>query len=273
MPARRCPRPAISIRSNGGWTFGSPSVLMMFYRAPGKLAGELAEMAECACRTTIRSPTVTVRARRPSCAPRPPLLQGRFTDAHIALESAYAQIEGNGQENMALCCDFSRSAYGSRCTRRSGHRSFAERRTELLRHHATPRGSTSGTPSPAPTATPCRGEMEQIPEVFAEHRLASVSILAPGRPMIEMIENQVYLAQGAYAKVIGRSEGLLALCEGCTTRSSRCVRLQTASALAAGPKRGKDRTGRSRAFCSAARSSVRSAMTSPVTCMVLADHG
>ena len=32
--------------------------------------------------------------------------------------------------------------------------------------------------------------------------------------MIEMIENQVYLAQGAYAKVIGRSEGLLALCEG-----------------------------------------------------------
>ena len=32
--------------------------------------------------------------------------------------------------------------------------------------------------------------------------------------MVEMIENQVYLAQGSYAKVIGRSEGLLALCEG-----------------------------------------------------------
>ena len=30
--------------------------------------------------------------------------------------------------------------------------------------------------------------------------------------MIEMVENQVYLAQGAYAKVIGRSEGLLAAC-------------------------------------------------------------
>ncbi len=35
-----------------------------------------------------------------------PLMQGRFTDAQIALERAYAQIEGNGQENMALCCDF-----------------------------------------------------------------------------------------------------------------------------------------------------------------------
>ena len=32
--------------------------------------------------------------------------------------------------------------------------------------------------------------------------------------MIEMIENQVYLAQGAYAKVIGRGEGMLAVCGG-----------------------------------------------------------
>ena len=31
---------------------------------------------------------------------------------------------------------------------------------------------------------------------------------------MEMIENQVYLAQGAYARVIGGSEGLLALCRG-----------------------------------------------------------
>ena len=40
-------RQAISIRSDGGWTFGAPSVLMMFYRAPGELESELAEMDEC----------------------------------------------------------------------------------------------------------------------------------------------------------------------------------------------------------------------------------
>lgn len=40
-------RPAISIHKSGGWTFGSPSVLMMFYRAPGELQSELAEMDEC----------------------------------------------------------------------------------------------------------------------------------------------------------------------------------------------------------------------------------
>ena len=40
-------RPAISIRSDGGWTFGSPSVLMMFHRTAGALESELAEMDEC----------------------------------------------------------------------------------------------------------------------------------------------------------------------------------------------------------------------------------
>ena len=35
--------PAISIQNSGGWTFGSPSVLMMFHRQPGQLDRELAE--------------------------------------------------------------------------------------------------------------------------------------------------------------------------------------------------------------------------------------
>ena len=171
-------RPAISIRSSGGWTFGSPSVLMMFYRAPGELAGELAE--------------------------------------------------GNGQENMALCCDFLAQRL-SRYAEVGPHRSFAERRAELLRHHNASWLNLWNAVSAYCHAL--SGEMEQIPEVFAEHRLASVSILAPGRPMIEMIENQVYLAQGAYAKVIGRSEGLLALCEGMHyALVALHVRLQTASA-------------------------------------------
>ena len=43
----RMTRPAISIRSSGGWTFGSPSVLMMFHRTPGGLAREQAEMDAC----------------------------------------------------------------------------------------------------------------------------------------------------------------------------------------------------------------------------------
>ena len=45
-----------------------------------------------------------------------------------------------------------------------------------------------------------------FPSLFRDHMLYQVNFLAPGRPMMEMIENQVYLAQGEYIKVIGKSD-------------------------------------------------------------------
>ena len=45
--SRQMSRPAVTLRNSGSWTFGSPSVLMMYYRAPGELGKELAEMYEC----------------------------------------------------------------------------------------------------------------------------------------------------------------------------------------------------------------------------------
>lgn len=62
-------RKAISIQSGGGWTFGSPSVLMMFYRAPASCRASLPRWTS-ACRTIIKSPAITVRVPRPSCVPR-----------------------------------------------------------------------------------------------------------------------------------------------------------------------------------------------------------
>ena len=50
---------------------------------------------------------------------------------------------------------------------------------------------------------------EKIPALFKDHMLSTVSFLSPCRPMMEMIENQVFLSQKMYAKVIGRSETLL----------------------------------------------------------------
>ena len=203
-------RQAISIRSDGGWTFGSPSVLMMFYRAPGELESELREMDECMphyYKITGNHGQGAERIMRAEAA----YMQGRFTDAHIALESAYARIEGNGQENIVLCCDF----LARRLSLHAGVQqrcSFDERYAALLRrHNAAWINIWSAT---AAYYYALRGETERIPEIFAQHRLASLQILAPGRPMFEMIENQVYLAQGAYAKVIGRSAELLAVCEG-----------------------------------------------------------
>ncbi|MCI6023771.1 MAG: LuxR C-terminal-related transcriptional regulator, partial [Oscillospiraceae bacterium] len=211
--SRQMSRPAISIQSNGGWTFGSPSVLMMFYRGAGELESELAEMDECMphyYKITNGHGQGAEKIMRAEAA----FAQGRFTDAHIELESAYAQIEGNGQENMALCCDFLawRLSLYTEYTDAALPLAFEERRVELLRHHNVSWINLLNAALAYYYAL--LGEAEKTPAVFSKHRLSEVNILAPGRPMIEMIENQVYLAQGAYAKVIGRGEGMLAVCGG-----------------------------------------------------------
>ena len=203
-------RPAISIRNEGGWTFGSPSVLMMFHREPGQLNKELAEMDECMphyYKITNGHGQGAERIMRAEAA----FLQGRFDDAQIALESAYSNIEGNGQMNMALCCDFLAWRLSPH-TDFTPRYTFAQRRTVLLQQHNVDWLNI--------LAATCAyyyallGEPEKIPEVFRAHALHTVNFLAPGKPMMELIENQVYLAQGAYAKVIARGEGLLTLCQG-----------------------------------------------------------
>ena len=225
----RMTRTAISIRKSGGWTFGSPSVLMMFYREPGALEGELAEMDECMphyYKITDGHGQGAETIMRGEAA----FLQGRFTDAQIELERAYAQIEGNGQENMALCCDFLARRLSlhtdvkPRCT-------FTQRYEDLLRHHNLAWLNIWSATSAYYHAL--LGQTEHIPELFREHRLSTVGILAPGKPMMEMIENQVYLAQGAYARVIGRSAPQLAVCEAMHyALPAMHVRIQTAAAYA-----------------------------------------
>ena len=242
-------RPAISIRSDGGWTFGSPSVLMMFHRTAGALESELAEMDECMPHY-YKITGGHGRGAERIMAAEAAYMQGRFTDAHIALESAYAQIEGNGQVNMALCCDFLawrlalHTDAALRCTPEA-------RRAELLRQHNAGWLQLWNTVSAYCHAV--RGETERIPVVFARHRLAEVNTLAPGRPMVEMIENQVYLAQGSYAKVIGRGAELLAVCGGMHyALVALHLRIQTAAAYAQLGKREEARAWLAEALADAA---------------------
>lgn len=202
-------RPAISIQNNGGWTFGSPSVLMMFYRAPGELQSELNEMDECMphyYKITGNHGQGAETLMRAEAA----YMQGHFTDAHIALESAYEQIEGNGQENMALCCDFLMRRLSLYVDVEQRY-SFHERYVTLLRHHDSSCLNIWNATSAYYHAL--QNKTDKIPEIFSKHHLSNINMLAPGKPMMEMIENQVYLAQNAYAKVIGRSTKLLTLCE------------------------------------------------------------
>lgn len=221
-------RPAISIQKSGGWTFGSPSVLMMFYRAPGELQAELSEMDECMphyYKITDGHGQGAEKIMRAEAS----FLQGRFTDAHIELENAYARIEGNGQQNMVLCCDFLAwrlSIYADMEPRVS----FEDQRAALQRQHNAAWINIWSATSAYYHAL--LGQPEKMPSIFAEHQLGTINFLAPGKPMMEMIENQVYLAQGAYARVIGRCERLFAVCEAMHyALVALHIRIQTAAAF------------------------------------------
>ena len=130
---------------------------------------------------------------------------------------------------MALCCDFLawRLALAKEM---KPHCSLERRRTELLRHHnAAWLNIWSGISA---YYYALLGESEKIPPIFGEHRLSDINMLAPGRQML--IENQVYLAQENYAKVIGRSDGQLSVCEGMHYRLVALhIRIQTAAAYEA----------------------------------------
>ena len=222
---------------------------MMFYRAPGELQSELSEMDECMphyYKITGSHGQGAETIMRAEAA----FMQGRFTDAHIALERAYAQIEGNGQENMALCCDFLLRRLSLHADVEPRY-TFEERYAALLRHHDAAWINIWSATSAYYHAL--RGETDRIPAIFSQHRLSGINMLAPGKPMMEMIENQVYLAQGACAKVAGRGAELLAVCEGMHyALVALHIRIQTAAAYERLGKAGEAREWLVGALCAAA---------------------
>ena len=201
---------AVSIQSRGSWTFGSPSVLMMFHRTPGQLSRELAEMDDCMPHYYKITGGHGMGAQR-IMEGEAALAQGRLNDAAIALERARADIRGSGQENMALCCDFLEMRMAL-AAGKAPETDLRRRREQLLgRHNAM---WLHIFDSSSAWCLALLGQEESIPSLFREHRLDTVNFLGPCVPMMRMIENQVFLAQGAYARVIGGSDKLLALCRG-----------------------------------------------------------
>ena len=203
-------RAAVSIRNEGSWTFGSPSVLMMFHREHGSLSKELEEMNGCMPHYYKITDGHGLGAELVMSA-EAAFMQGRFADAQIMLERAYARIEENGQENIGLCCDFLARRL-SVCYDTEERYTLEQKRKELTAKHDMMWLNILNSTSAYYYAL--LGQTRHIPPLFAEHALSAVNLLEPCKPMMELIENQVYLAQGAYAKVIGRSERLLGMCTG-----------------------------------------------------------
>ena len=222
-------RPAVTIQAGSSWTFGSPSVLMMYYRAPGELQKETHEMHECMPHYYRITNGHGLGAELVMDA-EASFMQGKLHEAEIGLARARAAIAGSGQENMALCCDF----LELRLLRSGGRRRLdvkARAEALLARHDVV---LLNMFESILAYYYALLQEPEKIPDVFRLHRLDTVNYFAPGKPMMELIENQVYLAQGEFPRVIGRSEPLLSGCESLHyALVALHIRLQTASAYEA----------------------------------------
>lgn len=135
-------------------------------------------------------------------------LQGAWEKAAVLLERARA--DAAGQENMTLCCDFLALRLALCGKGKEGY-DFAAKRAALLQKHDGVQVHL--LESIAAYFYALQGRPEQAPELFREHKLAEVSFFGPSRPMMSLIEQQVWLAQGEYVKVIAHSEGLLRRCE------------------------------------------------------------
>lgn len=227
--SRQMSRPAVTIQAGSSWTFGSPSVLMMYYRAPGELQKETHEMHECMPHYYRITNGHGLGAELVMDA-EASFMQGKLREAEIGLARARAAIVGSGQENMALCCDFLElRLLGSGGRRRLDVKARAE--ALLARHDVV---LLNMFESILAYYYALLQEAEKIPDVFRLHRLDTVNYFAPGKPMMELIENQVYLAQGEFPRVIGRSEPLLSGCESLHyALVALHIRLQTASAYEA----------------------------------------
>ena len=227
--SRQMSRPAVTIQAGSSWTFGSPSVLMMYYRAPGELQKETHEMHECMPHYYRITNGHGLGAELVMDA-EASFMQGKLHEAEIGLARARAAIAGSGQENMALCCDFLElRLLGSGGRRRLDVKARAE--ALLARHDVV---LLNMFESILAYYYALLQEAEKIPDVIRLHRLDTVNYFAPGKPMMELIENQVYLAQGEFPRVIGRSEPLLSGCESLHyALVALHIRLQTASAYEA----------------------------------------
>ncbi len=209
--SRLMTRPAVSIQKTGSWTFSSPSVLMMYHRESGMLDSEMNEMNQCMPHYYQLTDGHGIGAEQIMEA-EALFNRGRFDDAHIMLEKARATVTGTGQHYIALCCDLLalRLAYFGRLPRQEN---WYDHKLELFKTLHDPMLFTvlDGCSAYAHALT-C--EYDRIPRWIREGKLNDANLLAPGRPMYEVIYNQVLLLQKQYAKVLGREEALLGACRG-----------------------------------------------------------
>lgn len=204
-------RSAISIESRGSYTFGSPSVLMMFHREPGQMNMEL--------ETMIKSmPYYNQLSQRQGLGAELIMeaevfyLRGQFMDAQISLEKARQAALSVEQQYILLCCDF----LTLRMTLQGVFpydREWNPGKSLKAKPEMDSLFLTAIDGCNAYFQGLC-GAVDSVPVWIADGKLQEMNLLQPAMPMYELIHNQILLAKGRYVELIGKSERQLRSCIG-----------------------------------------------------------
>ena len=202
-------RQAISIQKHGSWTFGSPSVLMMFHREAGKMNDELQVMQESMPYYNRITDDQGIGAEYVMEA-EVRYCRGEFVDAHIALEKARTAAKSKGQQYIMLCCDFLALRMTLCGIFRHDKQWYETKRCEL-KQYLDPMLLTVLDGCYAYFCALIK-KTKSIPEWILNGDLNNTNLLHPARPMYEIIFNQILLAEGDFVRLLGRGEELLKLC-------------------------------------------------------------
>lgn len=193
--------PSVFMDTKDSWTFGSPSVLYMFYRESGKLETEVQEMKEAMpyyYQLTNGHGTGAEHLMEAEWH----FNKGDFENAEIAVHKTLYQSGSALQPNMVMCAHFLQA----RLTLMKGdyayvldlfkkiHEEIEENKLYTLIHTID---MCTGF------VNACLQQNDKIPEWLAEGDFNSNRLFFPARAFFNIIYGRVLLIRGEYLKLLG----------------------------------------------------------------------
>ncbi len=196
-------KPSGFMDTTGSWTFGSPSVLYMFYRESGMLEQEIRDMKEAMPYYYKLTDGHGTGAEYLMEAEQH-FNRGDVESAKIAVHRALYLAEEAKQPNMLLCAFFLQA----RMALSQGDYAFVQ---ELLRQiHETVESNRQYVL--IHTVDLCRGfidaclgQKDKIPKWLAEGDFNSSRLFFPARAFYNIIYGKALLLRGDYTKLLGLS--------------------------------------------------------------------
>ena len=195
-----------SVGGSGSWTFGSPSVLAMYYRTPGSLDRVVADMKECMpCYYRLTGGHGS--GAEDLTEAESLFLQGNFAAVPLPLKRAELAALDKKQWGMLLCKDF----LEMRLALFAGDREriqelMDEQKKTLKRELQSMFLNTLDVCSAFLYAI--LGCKNEIPEWIASGRLDNALVLHPAMPILFMAYGEVLLANGDYSRLIAMEANL-----------------------------------------------------------------